>query len=166
MPSWQTTLVDAYWSTVEGTSDAPYEGYNSTNRGYPDVSLLANSYIILANGSFWVVSGTSASSPVMAGMVSLINSYRKEAGLSTMGFINPFLYTYYASFINYITYGNNSCTASSICCSHGYSAVSGWDPVTGLGSVNFTSFYTAAMSSPSTYGPTRLPTIAPFFRSW
>ena len=98
----------------------------------------------------------------MAGMVSLINSYRKEAGKSTMGFLNPFLYASYASFVNDITSGNNLCTSSiNVCCSEGYYAVDGWDPVTGLGSIDFPNFYTAAMSAASTHSPSRAPTRAP-----
>ena len=119
-----------------------------------------------------LIDGTSASAPVMAAFVSLVNAQRKSKGMSTMGYINPFLYKYYASFTNDITSGNNKCAAvtydfgssqsasSSLygyyssyysysddgwwsddydfsfrplvtCCSEGFFAAKGWDPVTG-----------------------------------
>ena len=57
MPSYQTSVISTYWSTVTGTDYAPYTGY-STGRGYPDISVLADAYIIVANQSISIVSGT------------------------------------------------------------------------------------------------------------
>ena len=88
--------------------------------------------------------GTSASAPVMAAFVSLVNAQRKSKGMSAMGYINPFLYKYYASFTNDITSGDNKCAALSYiftsyypyiqyvhtCCEEGFYATRGWDPVT------------------------------------
>jgi hypothetical protein len=43
--------------------------------------------------------------------------------------------------LNDITIGNNKCTAScSHCCSEGFKAGVGWDPLTGFGSVDFNRF--------------------------
>ncbi len=110
-----------------------------------------------------VVGGTSGSSPIVAGFISLVNAARKAAGKSTMGFINPFLYANYGSFVNDITSGNNKCTAAaSVCCDQGFTAVSGWDPVTGLGSIDFTNFFNTAMAAASTNSPTKQPTRSPF----
>ena len=81
----------------------------------------------------------------MAAFVSLVNAQRKSKGMSTMGYINAFLYKYYASFTNDITSGDNKCSATSVaytayypyyrlintCCSEGFYATKGWDPVTG-----------------------------------
>ena len=63
------------------------------------------------NGRIVLIDGTSASAPVMAAFVSLVNAQRKSKGMSTMGYINPFLYKYYASFTNDITSGDNKCAA-------------------------------------------------------
>lgn len=94
---------------------------------------------------FSAVSGTSASSPVMAGMVSLINAARRERGNSTLGFLNPALYTLHTRFINDVTSGNNKCLAAGYgCCAQGFFATTGWDPVAGLGTPNF-EFFKAAM---------------------
>ena len=66
------------------------------------------------DGHITFVDGTSASAPVMAAFVSLVNAQRKSKGMSTMGYINPFLYKYYANFTNDITSGDNKCSATSL----------------------------------------------------
>ena len=64
-------------------------------------------------------------------------------GLSTVGFINPTLYAN-PNMFNDIISGNNNCCAPQDnlnppqCCLSGFSASSGWDPTTGLGSINYT----------------------------
>lgn len=138
-PSFQSDFVSTYFDTVDGTNKEPSgNGYNKNKRGVPDVALMANQYLIVGRDELLIVSGTSASSPVFAGMVSLINSARVDAGNSTLGWLNPLLYSEEASFINDITSGNNKCMSSgSGCCIEGFYAAEGWDPATGLGSVNF-----------------------------
>ena len=56
-----------------------------TRRGYPDVSLLGHNYRVVMARQWSTVDGTSASTPVMAAFVSLVNSQRVEAGKSKMG---------------------------------------------------------------------------------
>jgi tripeptidyl-peptidase-1 len=46
------------------------------------------------------------------------------------------LYSLDSSVWNDIVTGDNTCTAGK-CCSQGFHAAQGWDPVTGLGSPNF-----------------------------
>ena len=113
----------------------PLTGYATNARGYPDISALAHNYPIVLAGTTFFASGTSASAPVVAAMISLINSVRTKNGKPLLGFINPFLYTFSSYFINDITIGENYCTASSTCCLHGFQATTGWDPVTGLGTL-------------------------------
>jgi len=63
--------------------------------------------------------------------------------------------------------GNNKCTAMGlVCCAQGFSAGEGWDPVTGLGSVNFTHMNSLLSNhvfnlSIHTSEPSYSPTIAP-----
>ncbi len=110
-------------------------------RGYPDLAVLGNKYLIVNNNMTVAVSGTSASTPVVAGMISLVNAARLKVGKSSLGWLNPALYAHYTEFVNDITVGENNCAAGGeVCCGAGYNAAAGWDPVTGLGSVNFTSF--------------------------
>lgn len=156
-PSFQSSEVTSFLSRTTASS-----GYSTSGRGYPDISTLANKYLVVIANDFSVVSGTSASCPVVGAMVSLVNEARLKAGGSLMGWINPFLYQYSSNYTTDIVSGNNKCTAdSTICCTQGFTAISGWDPVVGLGVLNFTLFKDAAMSLvDSSTAPTRSPTIA------
>ena len=69
---------------------------------------------------------------VFAAVVSLLNDARIAAGLSTLGFLNPWLYAKGLEGLNDIIGGNNPG-----CGTDGFEAVEGWDPVTGLGTPNF-----------------------------
>ena len=86
-----------------------------------------------------IVDGTSASTPVWAGLVSLLNARRLEKNKTSLGFIPPLLYhlaaTQPAAFGD-ITSGDNNCTMGH-CCTLGYPATPGWDPLTGLGTPRF-----------------------------
>lgn len=77
--------------------------------------------------------GTSASAPVVASMVSIVNSLRELKNLSTIGFINPTLYNNPDLFNDIIAGRNNCChgqTHSDIyCCDAGFHTDVGWDPV-------------------------------------
>ena len=81
-----------------------------------------------------------------------------------MGFLNPFLYEFSSSFTTDITTGNNRCLEQSgcSCCSEGYYASSGWDPVSGLGLVDFQLFSAKALLVETPY-PSQSPTLRPTF---
>jgi len=132
-----------------GFSSASMPSYQSDNgvtgsgRGVPDVSLAGHAYAIYVGGQLVGEDGTSASAPAFAGMVSQVNAQRKAKGFGTVGFINPAMYKS-ASAFNDITDGDNKCgtcdpDGTCMCCG-GYSATTGWDAATGLGSVNFAKF--------------------------
>jgi kumamolisin len=116
LPSWQANANVPAPSTAQG------------GRGVPDVSADADpnsGYNVLVDGQGIVVGGTSASAPLWAGLIALMN---QQLG-STVGFLNPKLYTlpgYPKSPgpLHDITSGSNGA----------YRAGVGWDPVTGLGS--------------------------------
>lgn len=132
-------------------------------RGYPDVSALALNYVIALAHNLTAVSGTSASSPVVAGMISLVNSARVAAGKSTLGWINPAIYQYAHLFTRDITSGDNRCVAdATICCEHGFYATEGWDAVTGFGSIDFPRFKEVMTGlGNAVNSPTMSPTLAP-----
>jgi uncharacterized protein (TIGR03437 family) len=128
-------------------------------RDVPDVSLSASvhdGYLVTYQGanSLYVVGGTSASAPSMAGIVSILNQYvvkqgfQKTAGL---GNINPQLYRLAQAapaVFHDITAGNNivPCSQGSPDCltgAFGYQAGPGYDLVTGLGSVDANAFVTS-----------------------
>ncbi|KAG8766361.1 hypothetical protein FRC12_006930 [Ceratobasidium sp. 428] len=66
------------------------------------------------------VSGTSASCPTFAGVISLLNDYRLSQGKPPLGFLNPWLYAN-AGTLNDITQGNNPGCGTS-----GFNATTGW----------------------------------------
>ncbi len=88
------------------------------------------------SAGWYVIGGTSASSPELAGIVALAD----EAAGHDLGFINPALYrmanepTTYATDFFDVTVGNNQQPGST---TPGFNAGPGWDAVTGLGTPGF-----------------------------
>ena len=117
----------------------------SCNSGFRDAS----------SGALTVAGGTSFAAPTFAGMLALIN---QMGGYTTgQGLINPTLYTLagnsttYAAAFHDITVGNNDCLAGSSFCANtdGFAAGTGYDQVTGLGTIDLYSLATAWPASTS-----------------
>jgi len=107
----------------------------SKGRGVPDVAGDASpesGYHVLVDGEQEVIGGTSAVAPLWAGLITLVNQQLASQGAQTAGFINTAIYQNPDAFRD-ITQGNNG----------SYSAKSGWDACTGLGSPNGASILTA-----------------------
>eukprot|EP01117_Protostelium_nocturnum_P002650 TRINITY_DN13443_c0_g1_i1.p1 TRINITY_DN13443_c0_g1~~TRINITY_DN13443_c0_g1_i1.p1 ORF type:complete len:264 (-),score=44.63 TRINITY_DN13443_c0_g1_i1:106-897(-) len=136
-PYYQSNAVNGYLNVTKPSDVA---SFSSGGRAYPDVSALADLYGIVVNREIVLASGTSASAPVFAGMLNLINQARKEANKPFLGFVHPALYAAPSKVWNDITVGSNNCRADSSakCCKQGFKAIPGWDPVTGLGSPKYT----------------------------
>jgi len=144
-PPWQNSSIPSY---LENAGNLPPVGsYNVEGRGYPDISLLGHNYevfgSILENEKIEIVEitvdGTSASTPSLAGMITLINEMRSQVGKNQLGFLNPILYKMAQErpdALTDITTGNNMGNEDYIC-QYGWSAAPGWDPATGLGVPNF-----------------------------
>jgi subtilase family serine protease len=49
-------------------------------RAVPDVSAMSDAYVIVQHGANTFIGGTSAACPVVAGLISLLNSERMAAG--------------------------------------------------------------------------------------
>ncbi|KAI1748924.1 peptidase S8/S53 domain-containing protein [Xylaria castorea] len=131
VPSYQASAVQKFMKKY-----APKYGpnvYNDTGkaRGFPDVAAIGLSVATVWNGSTYGVGGTSASAPIFAGIVNLLNEERIAIGKGPIGFLNPTLYAHPQAF-NDITIGNNPG-----CGTGGFNATPGWDPVTGLGTPNY-----------------------------
>ena len=167
-PAWQRPAVNGYfallasngrlpftnasYASAPGNNDAyPYPTYNVAGRGYPDLALLGVRYLTAINASFFPLDGTSASAPVAAGMVALVNAARATRGLPSLGFLNPALYALAdnptarpspaapgagavgsrgrsPSFNRDVQTGNNHCGKGEplLCCNHGFTAAPGW----------------------------------------
>lgn len=136
-PDWQAKEVASYLKSGVELPAAKY--FNQTNRAFPDVAALGHNFLVVIGGSFEPVDGTSCSSPVMAGIISLLNSERLNSNKSPLGFLNPMLYKAAQAdpqIYRDIPTGNNKCT--EYCCNDvGYNAAKGWDPVTGLGTPKY-----------------------------
>jgi len=139
IPTYQSSALNDYFNN---TQLPPENMWNKKGRGYPDVSMLGHNYFIIVGGQLYQVSGTSCSTPVTAGILSLINDARISAGKSSLGFVNPALYSLASSkgLFNDVTCGLNNCCAGqppTTCCPYGFYAGIGWDATTGFGSLNF-----------------------------
>jgi kumamolisin len=103
---------------------------NFAGRGVPDIAGNADpttGYQVLVSGQNAVIGGTSAVAPLWAGLVALLN----EKFGTPVGFLNPKLYPLNTSNFRDITSGNNDDSGLGY-----FSAQSGWDACTGLGSPN------------------------------
>ncbi|EGO00782.1 hypothetical protein SERLA73DRAFT_71753 [Serpula lacrymans var. lacrymans S7.3] len=144
MPSYQKEAVDYYLANYY--PDYPATMWNSTgmSRGFPDISANGANYVVAVNGAFELVYGTSCSTPVNGAIFTMINDARLAAGKSTIGFINPTIYsTDFSGLFNDITMGDNPG-----CGTNGFNATPGWDPVTGLGTPNFPKLVAKWLSLP------------------
>jgi tripeptidyl-peptidase-1 len=81
--------------------------YNSTGRGFPDMSAQGVRFAISVRNRTSLISGTSASTPATAGLFARLNDARLAAGLPSIGFANPLLYAGLGFGFNDITRGNN-----------------------------------------------------------
>ncbi|MDE3196450.1 MAG: Ig-like domain repeat protein [Acidobacteriota bacterium] len=120
-------------------------------RDLPDVSFAASAdhdgYQILYQGQVYIVGGTSASSPVFAGMLALLNqslAASNPGAPAGLGNINPILYRLAQStsdVFHDVTTGDNivPCAQGSPDCVNGglgYTAGPGYDLASGLGSAD------------------------------
>jgi len=131
-PSYQTAAVAKYLS---GSGLPPASYYNASGRGYPDLAAFATDFTIVVGGSETAVDGTSCAAPTASGIISLLNDIRLNKGEPTLGFLNIWLYGTAASApgaLYDITKGSNPDGGCP-----GFKAAVGWDPVTGLGSLNY-----------------------------
>jgi tripeptidyl-peptidase I len=151
-PWYQDNLVPYYLTKYCGEI---VHMFNSTGRGYPDISAVGQNVPSAWKGRIQMAGGTSSSAPIVAGILSLLNGERLAEGLPSLGFVNPFLYTIgeeYPAALNDIVAGNNSggnrLLPEYVTCEHGFVAQSGWDAATGLGSLNFAAILPHVVPNP------------------
>ena len=127
-PSYQASAVNHFLTAHAASSNfnATKGKYNPVGRGFPDVAAKADNYRIW-EGTVASIYGTSASTPVFASIVALINDRLSVQGKPPMGFLNPWLYSTGKSALTDIKSGNNSieCNGETA----GFEAIEGWDPV-------------------------------------
>jgi subtilase family serine protease len=115
-------------------------GANTNNmRGIPDVGMEASArtgVLVYDGGSWFVVGGTSVSSPTFAAVAAIAD----QVNGAPLGFLNDAFYKIgnnparYANDFFDVTTGNNDQFNNPQ--DPNYAATTGWDPVTGLGTPN------------------------------
>jgi subtilase family serine protease len=138
IPSYQT-------ATAAGCSAC-----SKTLRNGPDVSANANfTFYVCADQTTCTANnygGTSFAAPMWAGYMALINQQAVANGNPPLGFINPSLYTIGLS-ANYTTDFHDITSGSN-----GFSATTGYDLATGLGSPNGAALINALAGSSTAPG--------------
>jgi tripeptidyl-peptidase I len=124
-PKYQDKVVSEYIQSLNGE----YDGfYNKQGRAYPDIAAQGLYFAYFWNGTEGVISGTSASTPLLGGILSLVNDARIAAGKPSFGFLNPWLYSIGYKGLNDITGGS-----TVGCNTDGFPAGKGWDVASGWG---------------------------------
>ncbi|PMD13221.1 hypothetical protein NA56DRAFT_712256 [Hyaloscypha hepaticicola] len=128
----QSTVVAHYLRDYKPSYSSTQYNNSKKQRGYPDISANGANYLTYVDGVAQLVFGTSASSPTVGAIITLINEQRANVGKKPVGFINPVLYENPGA-LNDITVGTNPGVgrAGSVLRRVGY------DPVTGLGTPNY-----------------------------
>ena len=126
-PAYQDTLP-AGSTAISGMRGVPDVAFQASARTGPLVYDTAP-----GAGGWFIVGGTSCSSPQFAGVVAIADQIAGHG----LGQINPTLYHLaagpnYGTYFNDVTTGNNQADPNI----PGYPATTGWDPVTGLGTPN------------------------------
>ncbi|KZV95297.1 family S53 protease-like protein [Exidia glandulosa HHB12029] len=137
----QPSYQSAHIATFLSRSSVPASSgrFNPSGRAFPDVSTLGTRFAVINAGRTTGVQGTSASSPVFASIIALLNDERAQRGMPPLGFLNPWLYGKASGAFMDVVEGNNPG-----CGTDGFEAAKGWDPVTGLGTPSYPALRVAA----------------------
>jgi kumamolisin len=132
LPSYQNNLTVSYFPVL---NSAPL-----TVRGIPDIAGNADSstgyrFFYGPNNTFVQVGGTSATAPMIAGMIAILNQLSGKR----MGFCHQLFYSNPHCF-NDITTGNIGFYAANTALP-AYRASAGWDACTGLGTIKGNAIY-------------------------
>ena len=119
-PTFMADTVTGYLTdTAAAPGMAPASQYNATGRAYPDVSAFMDGVPLCFNGQCAksICGGTSASTPTMAGILSLINDERLNKGLPSLGYVVPRLWQVAKdhpgeAFIDLSVAANTSCVST------------------------------------------------------
>lgn len=141
MPSKNGIPIPSY-QQLTGVINSSNGGSN-TLRNIPDVAAASVKLYICANGTCKTTGGgTSFAAPQWAGIIAMVNQQRVANGESHIGFLNPTLYSIgtgsnFDTDFHDIVSGNNGA----------YSAVVGYDLVTGWGSPKAANLINALVST-------------------
>ncbi|KAI0016894.1 Pro-kumamolisin [Xylariomycetidae sp. FL0641] len=139
-PAYQDHAVAGYRARLGGLHDGLY---NPGGRAYPDVAAAGYRIATVWNGTVRAVDGTSASAPIFAGVVALVNDALLAEGKPPLGFLNPWLYAGggLGAFRDVTEGSTKGCNTS------GFPALDGWDAASGFGTPWFPDFKAQALQS-------------------
>lgn len=130
-PSWQDSAVKSYVKSLNGHLDGLYD---PSMRAIPDISAVGTSFTVIAGGVPHLLQGTSASAPVFAALIALIDDARIRAGKKSLGYLNEHLYSKKVkAVLQDITTGQSDSCVINGTLPGGWPAAKGWDAITGLG---------------------------------
>jgi tripeptidyl-peptidase-1 len=132
---WQDAAAEEYIAALKGHLKGYY---NPRGRITPDISAIGTQFNTIINGSPLMLKGTSASTPVFAGIIALINDARVREGKPLLGWLNGRLYSESVrETLQDITEGVSlSCVFSGGKTPGGWPATKGYDAITGVGVPN------------------------------
>ena len=134
VPTWQKDAAAGYVKALDGHLDGYY---NPHMRAVPDISAVGTRFNTIVNGVPIKLQGTSASTPVVAAMIALINDARVRKGKKVLGFLNDKLYSNTVkSVLQDITDGESVSCVFDGKTPGGWPAKPGYDTITGLGVPN------------------------------
>ncbi|KAB5543096.1 tripeptidyl peptidase a [Coniochaeta sp. 2T2.1] len=145
-PPWQKATIDNHIKTQVSNETYSYYGQytNWKGRASPDISAhsLDPYFQVIYDGKPDGSGGTSASAPVVAGIVGLLNDARLRAGKPALGWLNPLIYGVAKDTFVDITGGyTTGCDSRTSGAGHvpwaRWNATVGWDPTTGFGTPDF-----------------------------
>ena len=138
IPAWQSAST----AQVPASASTGFAG-----RGLPDVAAVADGltgYYQFINGQTITDGGTSAATPLWAGLIARANQYLPQATPGArVGYWNPVLYQSIgpaAGVFHDIVTGNNDALGNL---NGAYPAAPGWDPCTGWGTPQGTALLAA-----------------------
>lgn len=125
-PSCQASDIQAY---VKSIGDLGKGKYNPGGRAYPDLVALGQNIPLIIRKEDEIVSGTSASAPIVAGHIALLNNHRQRHDKGKVGWFHPKLYANSSALTDLASGKTGGCfedeTTSLPCCPRMESCISG-----------------------------------------
>ncbi|GJJ06826.1 hypothetical protein Clacol_001022 [Clathrus columnatus] len=128
-PSYQLTAVEHY---INITGNDNSTNFNTSGRAFPDTSVHGNDIVFIFQAQGLTIDTTITSATIFASMIAFLNSVLLSKGHPVLGFLNPLIYTQPSGFDDIKLESDPACNTT------GFSVVDGWDPRTGVGTLNVT----------------------------
>eukprot|EP00939_MAST-03C_sp_MAST-3C-sp1_P002630 g2630.t1 len=156
LTAWQTKHKEKYFSLV-GDHLPVASAYDANGRGFPDISFLGDLYTVVLNEETTFSGGSGPPAAFFGGVLAMIHDLNAEQGGNPIpAWFTPTLYDIYdnnpSAFYD-IDVGTNKCgqmlnngTCPSCVCPNGaagWRSEKGWDPASGLGSMNVSALFEA-----------------------